>query len=113
MSPVGTIVATSERRIREISWNRKKIAVTLHSLRQAALIAFGLHCPCIVNQNKQRLSDKRKDSKFNNLKNNKIMTQKNFMSARALNMGELENVNGGIRVFSKPLKKKTFGIRVK
>ena len=25
------------------------------------------------------------------------MTQKNFMSARALNMGELENVNGGIR----------------
>ena len=23
------------------------------------------------------------------------MTQKNFMSARALNMGELENVNGG------------------
>ena len=26
------------------------------------------------------------------------MTQKNFMSARALNMEELENVNGGIRV---------------
>ena len=26
------------------------------------------------------------------------MTQKNFMSARALTMTELENVNGGIRV---------------
>ena len=26
------------------------------------------------------------------------MTQKNFMSARALTMEEMENVNGGIRV---------------
>ena len=30
MSPVGTVVATSERRFREFSWNQKKIAVTLH-----------------------------------------------------------------------------------
>ena len=43
----------------------------------------------------------------------KIMTQKNFMSARALNMGELENVNGGIRVKGGTPKKETFGIRVK
>ena len=28
--PSAPFVATSERRIREISWNRKKIAVTLH-----------------------------------------------------------------------------------
>ena len=42
-----------------------------------------------------------------------IMTQKNFMSARALNMGELENVNGGIRVKGGTPKKETFGIRVK
>ena len=41
------------------------------------------------------------------------MTQKNFMSARALNMGELENVNGGVRVKSETPKKKTFGVRVK
>ena len=41
------------------------------------------------------------------------MTQKNFMSARALNMEELENVNGGIRVKSGTPKKKTFEIRVK
>ncbi len=41
------------------------------------------------------------------------MTQKNFMSARALNMGELESVNGGIRVKGGTPKKETFGIRVK
>ena len=41
------------------------------------------------------------------------MTQKNFMSARALNMGELDNVNGGIRVKGGTPKKETFGIRVK
>ena len=40
------------------------------------------------------------------------MTQKNFMSARALNMEELENVNGGVRVKSEKKKKKTFGVRV-
>ena len=40
------------------------------------------------------------------------MTQKNFMSAR-VNMGELENVNGGIRVKGGTPKKETFGIRVK
>ena len=28
------------------------------------------------------------------------MTQKNFMSARALNMAELENVNGGVRILT-------------
>ena len=31
-------------------------------------------------------------------KNYKIMTQKNEMSARALTMEELENVNGGVRI---------------
>ena len=41
------------------------------------------------------------------------MTQKNFMSARALNMEELENVNGGVRVKSGTPKKKTFEVRVK
>ena len=41
------------------------------------------------------------------------MTQKNFMSARALTMEEMENVNGGIRVKSGKPKKKTFEIRVK
>ena len=41
------------------------------------------------------------------------MTQKNFMSARALNMAELENVNGGVRVKSGSPKKKTFEVRVK
>ena len=41
------------------------------------------------------------------------MTQKNFMSARALNMAELDNVNGGIRVKSGNPKKKTFEICVK
>ncbi len=40
------------------------------------------------------------------------MTQKNYMSARALNMAELENVNGGVRVKSGTPKKKTFGVRV-
>jgi hypothetical protein len=42
----------------------------------------------------------------------KIMTQ-NFMSARALTMTELENVNGGIRVKTTDPRKKTFEIRVK
>ena len=41
------------------------------------------------------------------------MTQKNFMSARALTIEEMENVNGGIRVKSGNPKKKTFEIRVK
>ena len=41
------------------------------------------------------------------------MTQKYFMSARALNMAELENVNGGIHVKSGTPKKKTFEVRVK
>jgi len=45
------------------------------------------------------------------------MTQKNFMSARALTMEEMENVNGGIRVKSQggatDPRKKTFEIRVK
>ena len=41
------------------------------------------------------------------------MTQKNFMSARALTMEEMENVNGGIRVKSGTPKKKTFEVRVK
>ena len=45
------------------------------------------------------------------------MTQKNFMSARALNMEELENVNGGIRVKSKggetDPRQKRFEVRVK
>ena len=41
------------------------------------------------------------------------MTQKNFMSARALNMEELENVNGGARIKIGTPKKKTFEVRVK
>ena len=41
------------------------------------------------------------------------MTKMNEMSARALNMEELENVNGGIRVKSGNPKKKTFEVRVK
>ena len=41
------------------------------------------------------------------------MTKMNEMSARALNMAELENVNGGIRVKSGTPKKKTFEVRVK
>ena len=45
----------------------------------------------------------------------KIMIQ-NFMSARALTMTELENVNGGIRVKSNggatDPRKKTFEVRV-
>ena len=45
------------------------------------------------------------------------MTQKNFMSARALAMEELENVNGGIRVKSHggetDPRQKGFEIRVK
>ena len=53
---------------------------------------------------------------YNN-KNFKIMTQKNFMSARALTMTELENVNGGIRVKSQggatDPRQKTFEVRVK
>ena len=48
---------------------------------------------------------------------NKIMTQKNEMSARALSMEELENVNGGIRVKSKggetDPRQKRFEVRVK
>ena len=48
---------------------------------------------------------------YNN-KNFKIMTQ-NFMSASALTMTELENVNGGIRVKTTDPRKKTFEIRVK
>jgi hypothetical protein len=51
-----------------------------------------------------------------NIKNFKIMTQKNFMSARALTMEEMENVNGGIRVKTQPgeiePRKKEFGVRV-
>ncbi len=47
---------------------------------------------------------------YNN-KNFKIMTQ-NFMSARALTMTELENVNGGIRVKTTDPRKKTFEVRV-
>ncbi len=47
-----------------------------------------------------------------NYKTFKIMTQ-NFMSARALTMTELENVNGGIRVKTTDPRKKTFEIRVK
>ena len=51
---------------------------------------------------------------YNN-KSFKIMTQ-NFMSARALTMTELENVNGGIRVKSNggetDPRKKTFEVRV-
>ena len=46
-----------------------------------------------------------------------IMTQMNEMSARALTMEELENVNGGIRVKSKggetDPRQKRFEIRVK
>jgi len=48
---------------------------------------------CIVEQNKQRLSDARTENIT--IKIYKIMTQKNEMSVRALAMEELENVNGG------------------
>ena len=51
-----------------------------------------------------------------NIENFKIMTQKNFMSARALTMEEMENVNGGIRVKTQPgeiePRKKGFEVRV-
>ena len=40
------------------------------------------------------------------------MTKMNEMSARALNMEELENVNGGIRVKGGTPKKEAFGVRV-
>ena len=50
----------------------------------------------MLNQNKQHLSDKTKKRSLT-IKNYKIMKQTNEMSARALTMEELENVNGGIR----------------
>ena len=40
------------------------------------------------------------------------MVQKNEMSARALTMEEIENVNGGIRVKTTDPRKKTFEVRV-
>ena len=43
-----------------------------------------------------------------NIKNLKIMTQKNEISARALSMEELENVNGG-RVDRRRLTHRTIG----
>ena len=60
-------VHTSLRRIREISWNRKKTDVTLHRQKTVSIT----------------------------IKNYKIMAKMNEMSARALTMEELENVNGG------------------
>jgi hypothetical protein len=36
------------------------------------------------------------NQQYKHLKINKIMAQQNFMSARALTMTELENVNGGL-----------------
>ena len=45
------------------------------------------------------------------------MTQKDEMSARALTMEEMENVNGGVRVKTQPgeiePRKKGFEVRVK
>ena len=63
-------VHTSLRRIREISWNRKKNDVTLHRQKTESIT----------------------------IKNYKIMAKMNEMSARALTMEELENVNGGIGI---------------
>ena len=40
------------------------------------------------------------------------MKQQNEMSARALTMEEMENVNGGIRVKTTDPRKKTFEVRV-
>ena len=40
------------------------------------------------------------------------MKQQNEMSARALTMEEMENVNGGIRVKTTEPRKKTFEVRV-
>ena len=40
------------------------------------------------------------------------MVQQNEMSARALTMEEMENVNGGIRVKTTEPRKKTFEVRV-
>ena len=60
-------VHTSLRRIVENSWNRKKNDVTLHRQKTVSIT----------------------------IKNYKIMAKMNEMSARALTMEELENVNGG------------------
>ena len=60
-------VHTSWKRIVENSWNRKKNDVTLHRQKTVSIT----------------------------FKNYKIMAKMNEMSARALTMEELENVNGG------------------
>ena len=76
---MGAIVATSERKNREISWKLRKISVTLHR-----------------HQKKQRLSDKRRKTISLTIKDSKIMVKKNEEeSARTLKEEELENVNGG------------------
>ena len=54
----------------ENSWNRKKTDVTLHREKTVSIT----------------------------IKNYKIMAKMNEMSARALTMEELENVNGGIGI---------------
>ena len=54
------------------------------------------------NAQSEQTTSVRQDKKVSlTIKNYKIMTQMNEMSARALSMEELENVNGGIRVKSK------------
>ena len=79
MSPVGAIVATSERKNREISWKLRKISVTLH---------------CQSEQTTFERQEKKTVSLT--IKNSKIMVKKNEEeSPRTLKEEELENVNGG------------------
>ena len=51
------------------------------------------------NAQSEQTTSVRQDKKVSlTIKNYKIMTQMNEMSARALTMEELENVNGGVRI---------------
>ena len=70
------------------------------------------------NAQSEQTTSERQDKKISlAIEKYKIMTQKNEMSARALTMEELENVNGGIRVKSKggetDPRQKRFEVRVK
>ena len=70
------------------------------------------------NAQSEQTTSVRQDKKVSlTIKNYKIMTQMNEMSARALSMEELEQVNGGIRVKSKggetDPRQKRFEVRVK
>ena len=68
-------------------------------------------------QRKQAITPVTAKTRSLTIENYKIMTQMNEMSARALSLEELENVNGGIRVKSKggetDPRQKRFEVRVK